>query len=435
MQKSATIVVLLFTAVVFFGNTLAWALWTEQEAKLLASDGAMDDRFGWSVALDADTALVSMPGDDDLGHNAGAAYVFARAGSTWSQQARLVPADGIDEGLFGWSCALDEDTVVISAYWDDDNGFASGSAYVFTRTGGTWTQQAKLLAADGAATDFFGYSVALDGDTALVGAIFNDDNGPDSGSAYVFTRTAGVWTEQGKLLAPDGAADDHFGVSVALDGDTALISATGDDDNGPDSGSVYVFTRTAGVWTQQAKLLAAGGNAAYYFGTSVALHGDTAIVGHPSDGSSSVFIRTAGVWTEQGKLQASDGETGDEFGYRVALDGDTAIIGAFGDGDNGSESGSAYLFTRNGGSWSQQAKLLPADGAAEDYFGQSVALDEDTALIGAGGDNDNGEDSGSAYVFRLYDDEVPATNVVGLALLLLAILATGHYFVRRRVTD
>jgi hypothetical protein len=410
----------------------AWALTAEQEAKLLASDGAADDRFGWSVALDMDTAIVSMPGDDDLGHNSGAAYVFTRVGGTWSQQARLLPADGVDEGLFGWSAALDEDTVVVSAYWDDDNGFASGSAYVFTRTDGTWSQHAKLLASDGAAVDFFGYSVALDEDTALIGAIFDDDNGADSGSAYVFTRTAGVWTEQGKLLASDGAADDYFGTSVVLDGNTALISAANDDDNGPDSGSAYVFTRTAGVWTEQGKLLATAGNAAYYFGKSVALHGDTAIVGHPSDASAYVFTRAAGVWTEQGKLLASDGETGDEFGHRVALDGDTLIIGAFGDEDNGSESGSAYVFTRTDGTWSQQAKLLPADGAAEDYFGQSVALDEDTALIGAGGDNDNGPDSGSAYVFRLYDDDVPATGVVGTVALLLAVAGTGVYFMGRR---
>jgi hypothetical protein len=145
-----------------------------------------------------------------------------------------------------------------------------------------------------------------------------------------------------------------------------------------------------------------------------------------------VFTRTAGVWTRQANLSASDGETGDEFAYGVALDGDTVIIGAFGDGDNGSESGSAYVFTRTDGTWSQRVKLLPADGATEDYFGQSVAFDGDTALIGAGGDDDNGTDAGSAYVFRLIpDQDVPAVGGFGMVLLVLAVLVSGVYFMRR----
>ena len=254
----------------------------------------------------------------------------------------------------------------------------------------TAEQEAKLLASDGAASDLFGGDVALDGDTAVIGARRHDDNGLNSGAAYVFTRTAGVWTEQVKLLPADGAAFDEFGVRVALDGDTAVIGAFGDDDNGFDSGSAYVFTRTAGVWTEQAKLLPA------------------------------------------------DGTEGDIFGTSVTLDGDTVVIGADGDDDNGSNSGSAYVFTRTAGVWTQQVKLLPADGAAGDEFGVSVGLDGDTAVIGAFGDDDNGSAAGSAYVFRLFPDDdgdVPAVNGFGTVLLLLAMLGTGVYFVRWRTTS
>ena len=151
---------------------------------------------------------------------------------TAEQEAKLLAADGEAFDVFGLPVALDGDTVVIGAYGDDDNGSNSGSAYVFTRTGGVWTEHAKLRASDGAMLDVFGASVALDGDTAVIGAREDDDNGLQSGSAYVFTRSGGVWTEQAKLLAADGAAGDIFGEDVALNGDTAVISATQDDDNG-----------------------------------------------------------------------------------------------------------------------------------------------------------------------------------------------------------
>jgi hypothetical protein len=287
--------------------------------------------------------------------------------------------------LFGYSVAVDGDMAVVGAIGDDDGGVYSGSAYVFARAGGVWTEQAKLLPADGADEDDFGSSVALDGDTAVIGAFLDDDNGEDSGSAYVFTQTGGVWTEQAKLLPADGDAEDYFG-SVALDGDTAVIGAYLDDDDDPRSGSAYVFTRAGGVWTEQAKLL-------------------------PADGGFS-----------------------DYFGFSVAVAGDVAVIGAGRHDDNGQDSGSAYVFTRAGGVWAETMKLSSADGDVEDNFGRRVALDGDAAVIGAMWDDDNGENSGSAYVFRLYDDDVPATGVVGVMVLLLVVAGTGVYFVRRRAT-
>ena len=266
-----------------------------------------------------------------------------------------------------------------------------------------WTQVQKLLASDGAAYDYFGFSVSLDGDTALIGTYFDNSNRYASESVYVFTRTGTTWALQAKLFASDGSAGSNFGASVSLDGDTALIGAHfGDDDYGGRSGSAYVFIRTGTTWTQQAKFLASDGAADFEFGRSVSLSGDTALIGEPYsiNGSAYVFTRTGTIWTQQQKILTSDGAEYDEFGWSVSLDGDTALIGAHFDDVNGYSSGSEYVFTRTGTTWTQQAKLLASDGEAGGTFGCSVSLDGDTALIGALGADDNGYWSGSAYVFK-----------------------------------
>ncbi|MBR9814373.1 hypothetical protein GYB61_11025, partial [bacterium] len=387
--------------------TRSGSVWSEQQ-KLTANDGAAGDRFGTSVALSADSALIGAPFDDDAGANSGSAYVFTRSGSVWSPQQKLTANDGAQFDLFGSSVALSGETALIGAPFNDDAGSNSGSAYVFTRSGAVWSQQQKLTASDGAADDRFGSPVALSGDTALIGAPFDDDAGNNSGSAYVFTRSGAVWSQQTNLTANDGAAGDRFGTSVALSADTALIGASLDDEPGSGSGSVYVFTRSGTVWSQQQKLTANDGAASDQFGTSVALLGDTALIGAPFDddsgpssGSAYVFTRSGVVWSQQQKLTANDGVASDEFGTSVALSGDTALIGAIDDDDAGSDSGSAYVFTRSDAVWSQQQKLTASDGAADDQFGFSVALSGDTALIGAFGDDDAGSNSGSAYVFTL----------------------------------
>jgi len=377
--------------------------WTQTQ-KLLASDGGANDQFSDAVYADGDTVLIGAVQDNDNGHWSGSAYVFTRTGTTWTQQAKLLASDGAAGDYFGYDAALDGDTALIGALMDDDNGVDSGSAYVFTRTGTTWTQQAKLLASDGAAGNHFGYFVRLDGDTAIVGANWDDDNGNKSGSAYVFTRTGTTWTQQQKLLASDGAEGDRFGGSIAVSGDTALIGAYYDDDNGVDSGSMYIFTRTGTTWTQQQKLLASDGAAGDIFGGIVSLSGDSALIGaggdYNSTGAAYVFTRTGTTWTQQQKLLASDGAAGDAFGnWGLSLDGDTALIGSNGDDDMGLNSGSAYVFTRTGTTWTQQQKLLASDGAAGDAFGFLVSLSGDTAFIGACQDDDMGLNSGSAYVF------------------------------------
>ena len=234
-------------------------------------------------------------------------------GAPPTEQTKLLATDGASSDNFGEPVSVSEDTVVVGAVLDDDNGTSSGSAYVFIRSGTTWTQQAKLTASDGAADDFFGFSVSVSGDTAVVGARFEDDKGSNSGSAYVFVRSGTTWTQQAKLTASDGAADDNFGDSVSVSGDTVVVGASGDDGN---KGSAYVFVRSGTTWSQQAKLTASDGAVGDIFGISISVSGDTTVVGAAFDGdngdfsgSAYVFIRSGTAWTQQAKLTASDGES------------------------------------------------------------------------------------------------------------------------------
>ncbi|MGQ0620177.1 MAG: Calx-beta domain-containing protein [Panacagrimonas sp.] len=367
------------------------AVWTQQ-AKLSASDGAANDNFGTAVAVSGDTVIVGAFQDDNPSSDQGSAYVFVRSGSAWTQQAKLSANDGAGGDFFGFAVAVSSDTAVIGAFFDDSPNGNQGSAYVFVRSGVAWTQQAKLTASDGAANDFFGRAVALSGDTAVVGAPLDDSPAGDQGSAYVFVRSGTIWTQQAKLTAGDGAAGDRLGyLAVGISGDTVLVAADLDDNPGVDQGSAYVFTRSAGSWSQQAKLSAAEGAAGDQLGTSVSVSGDTAVVGAPNDdigtnsdqGSAYVFVRTASGWSEQARLIASDGAPGDLFGFNVAVSGDTAVLGAFRDDHSDSDQGSAYVFVRSGTSWTQQQKLVASDGARGDVFGYSVAVSGETVVVGA----------------------------------------------------
>ena len=374
------------------------------QTKLLASDGAGGDCFGVSVSFSGDTAIVGALYDNDLGSSSGSAYIFEKVSGVWTQQAKLLASDGATDDLFGRSVSISGDTAIVGGELDDDLGNWSGSTYVFEKVGGVWTQQAKLLASDGAADDRFGISVSISGDTALVGAYQDDDLGEDSGSAYIFKEVGGVWTQTAKLLASDGAARDWFGYSVSICGDTAIVGAIYDNDPGADRGSAYIFQKVGGVWTQTVKLRASDGAARDMFGESVSISGDTAIVGAMGDdeyrGSAYIFEKVGGVWMQQAKLLASDGAGGERFGESVSISGDTAIVGAEFDDDLGNFSGAAYVYEKVGGAWTQTAKLLASDGAADDWFGISVSISGDTAIVGACGDDDLGFNSGSAYAFE-----------------------------------
>ncbi|MGH9840655.1 MAG: FG-GAP repeat protein, partial [Blastocatellia bacterium] len=383
-----------------------------QGPRLTAGDGAAEDYFGAAVAISGNTAIVGAPRNDINGDaDQGAAYIFVRSGGVWTQQDKLRAATGAAGDFFGGSVGIGGDTAIVGAYLNDVGANANqGTAYVFTRSAGVWTQQDKLTAGDGAANDFFGFSIAIDGDTAIVGAHLNDAsaNG-NQGAAYVFTRGSGVWSQLQKLTAPDAAAGDLFGVSIALDAGTAVIGASGKVERGnADAGAAYAFTRSGGLWTMQQKLLPDISAVGNFFGAAVALSGDTALIGSFGDdigananqGSAVVFVRSAATWTKQQKLTASDGSPDDRFGLSVALSGDTAVVGATGKDFAGADQGAAYVFSRSGVAWAQRPRLFAIDGEADDKFGAPVAISGDTVLAGASFDDIGANaNQGSAQVF------------------------------------
>jgi len=391
------------SAYVFTRSGVSWS----QQAKLTANDAAADDRFGITVAMAGDSVVVGFFNDDDAGSDSGSAYVFTRSGNSWSHQAKLTANDAAADDIFGTSVAISGDSIVVGASQDDDGATNTGSAYVFTRSGASWSQQDKLTADDAMAEDRFGISVAISSESIVVGAFFDDDDGSNSGSTYVFTRSGTSWAQQAKLVADDAAADDWFGISVAISGDSIVVGAMLDDNGGTNSGSAYVFTRSGTLWSQQAKLTASDAVAFDQFGRSVAISSDSVVVAAhqdddagPSSGSAYVFTRSGISWSQQDKLTANDAAASDEFGYSVAISGDTVVVGARFDDDGGTASGSAYLFTRSGTSWSQQDKLTASDAAASDNFGNSVAISGDSVVVGAILDDDDGSNSGSIYVYR-----------------------------------
>ena len=374
------------------------------ENKLLASDGAAGDHFAYSVSISGDVALIGAYNNSANG----SAYLFRHDGIDWVEEVKLLASDGAAYDRFGHSVSISGDVAVIGARLDDDNGDMSGSAYVFRFDGANWIEEAKLLASDGAPEDEFGNSVSVSGDVAVIGAHLDDDNGAESGSAYVFRFDGANWIEEAKLLASDGAVGDYFGYSVSTSGDVAVIGAYNDTPFGDDSGSAFIFHYDGTSWIEEAKLLASDGAVGDYFGYSVSTSGDIAVIGAyrdddngSSSGSAYVFRYDGLNWIEEAKLLASDGARDDYFGISVSVSGDLAVVGAMYGSGNDIYSGSAYVFRYGGANWIEETELLPSDGMRQYLFGYSVSVSGDLAVIGAYRDDDNGTESGSAYVFNL----------------------------------
>ncbi|NOS99009.1 MAG: hypothetical protein HOP29_00085 [Phycisphaerales bacterium] len=356
--------------------------------KLLPSDGPGNDA-GSAAAIDGDTAAIGSSGDHDLAEFSGAVYVFIGPDTPWVEQAKLKAGDPESFDHLGHSVAVDGDTLVAGAFGDDDGGANAGSAYVFVRNAGVWSQQAKLTAADAGADDQFGGSVGISGDTVIVGSRNDDDVAPNSGAAYVFVRSGTVWSQQAKLKASDSNASDFFGESVSIDGETALIGTPDDDEAAGGAGGAYVFTRSAGVWSQTAKLIAGDAAAGDKFGTAVSLDADSAIIGAPFDdgvdfnhGSAYVFVRTGPAsWIQQAKLTAFDAERDDYLGESVAIRGDAAVVGAPSHWDH---RGAAYSFIRSSGIWTSGARIVGSDinVVGTRIFAQSVSMTGTMVLAG-----------------------------------------------------
>jgi trimeric autotransporter adhesin len=462
-----------------------------QQAYVKASNTGADDEFGRAVAVWGDTLVIGAALEDSAATgvngnqadesltDAGAVYVYVRSGSTWSQQAYLKASNPGSDDYFGFSVAIHGDTVVVGAYREDssatgvngnqaDNGaLDSGAAYVFVRNGTTWSQQAYLKPLNTGSQDQFARAVAIHGDTILVGSWFedsnaigvngnaNDNSSADSGAAFVFTRSGTTWSQQAYLKASNTGAGDRFGgFQVAVSEDTAVVGAYLEDSNatgvngnqGSNSadaaGAVYLFARTAGTWSQQAYLKASNTGASDWFGSALSISGDTLVVGAyredslatgvngdatsngaPDAGAAYVFARSGATWSQEAYLKASNTWPSDWFGYAVAITGDTIVVGAHQEdstatGVNGNQAdnsaefaGAAYSFSRSGATWSQQAYLKASNTQTFDNFGYSVAaaagtvvvssLYEDSNATGVNGDQSNNASSGAgaAYVF------------------------------------
>jgi cyclophilin family peptidyl-prolyl cis-trans isomerase len=346
--------------------------------KVTASDAGAGDWFGFAVAVDANFAIIAAPKDNS---NTGSAYIFKYNNGNWTQQAKLTASDGAAGDYFGGSVSISANHAIVSA--PGDNGY-TGSAYIFEYNDGNWTQQAKLTASDCDAGDWFGQSVSISGDCAIVGAWLNDTTKTNAGAAYIFYRHQGGtnhWGQQARLSPSDATLQDRFGRSVSINGEYAIIGAIGDEPYGDYSGSAYIFRYNGSAWTQQAK------------------------------------------------LTASDGASLDNFGYSVAIDGYYAIVGAYKNDDNGTDSGSAYIFEPNKidpNNWDQKAKLTASDAAASDYFGCSVAIGGGHALVGAYQNDDNGSSSGSAYIFE--PNEINPDNWNQIAKLTVSDANANDYF-------
>jgi hypothetical protein len=381
------------------------------KTKLMASDAGDHDCFGRSLTIDGDRLIAGAKGDDDQGSNSGAAYVFRREGAGWVQEAKLKAQDANVDDFFGFSVSLSGDLAVIGAWQDDARAEEAGAAYVFRRRGTLWAQEAKLMATDGSPYDQFGYSVAVSNGTLVVGARADDQRGAGAGSAYIFEQRGGSWEQTSKLLPKNSRVEDHFGWAVAINGTRVLIGATGDDGVAQDAGAAYVFERRGSRWVEQAKLAPAQAQAADTFGYSVALRGDTLVVGAYRDdaggadtGSAYVFQYDGKRWTEAQKLVPRDAIPNQLFGWSVGIDRDAIVVGAWYDthgSDPESPLGAAYVFRKQGGQWNQSAKLVSAKGNALDLFGWAVAVSGNTVAIGARLDDEAALEAGAVYLLSL----------------------------------
>ncbi|GIV60502.1 MAG: hypothetical protein KatS3mg043_1591 [Rhodothermaceae bacterium] len=399
---------------------LGWCAWPltaqpwNQAALLMNAEAEEDDDFGVSVSISGDRAIVGARNDDTAAPSAGAAFVYERDGTgAWVEVAKLTAGDA--EGLdnFGVSVSISGDRVVVGAPGEDTGGARAGAAYVFERDGtGAWVEVAKLTAGDTEAHDEFGVSVSISGDRVIVGAPGEDTGGSLAGAAYVYERDGtGAWVEVAKLTAGDAEAEDHFGFSVSVSGDRAIVGANWEGTGGRRAGAAYVFERDGtGAWVEVAKLTAGDTEANDEFGFSVSISGDRAIVGaidqdvefDQNAGAAYVFERDGtGAWVEVARLLAGDVDSNAEFGYSVAVSGDRAIVGAWQEDLAGMDHGAAYVFVRDAtGTWSQEAKLIASDTQPEDQFGVSVSISGGRAIVGANREASGREDGGSAYIFE-----------------------------------
>lgn len=385
--------------------------------QILASDGVAGDGFGEDVAVSGDVAIVGA-GDEDEGVNgAGSAYVYRWQGGAWVQEQKLTRPTPDSNYHFGQSVAIDGDVAVCGVPDDDDFASRAGSVDVFRFNGATWVHEQQLTASDAAGSDRFGWSVDVQGPVIVVGAKFDDDVMSNSGSAYVFRYNGSTWLEEQKLTAGDPAQNAQFGDAIAMDTDLVVVGAWQDDDAGFFTGSAYVYRHNGSTWVSEQKLNASDQDQFHWFGRSVGVDGDLIVcgayeadVGAFQSGAAYVYRHNAGTWTEESKLVASDTDDQDNFGWASDVSGDLVVVGSRRDAAPGVEAGSVYVYQDGGGSWNELDKLIAPAGMPGDQMGGSIAINAGRVVAGAiQADTIAGLNAGAAYGMLVGDACSPAT--------------------------
>ncbi|MCA9247015.1 MAG: hypothetical protein KDA42_07870 [Planctomycetales bacterium] len=409
--------------------------WTEpwRESQLLLPDAVEQDALvGQAVATDGQRVLLGSPGANDA---TGAVLVYRFDTDRWVFEQQITAPDGGRQDDFGADVAIAGNQIVIGAPRDDEAGTSAGAAYVFRFDGEAWSFQQKLLADDGASNDRFGTAVSVVGNTIAVGAPQDDDLmiGLDIGSVYVYERNGSDWPQAARLRAPDTGQLDLFGTSVALGDGALLVGSPHDDEIATETGSAYVYMRSPEGWEFQQKLFAANGTRRSDFGQAVAWDGDTAIIGAPGRrgagddaGAAFVYQFDGQQWFEAQRLDSANSAAGDRFGESVAITGDTLVLGAAQHDEFADNAGAAYVYQRNGNSWESAQKLAALDASAEAQFGSSVAAAEGVLVAGAAGrpmrnplpdENPATDDGvfthvGAGYLFAVSSTPLPSSGSV-----------------------
>lgn len=348
------------------------------EDAILTNAGGRAERLGYRVAISGDRAILSAHQNHDVSLYAGAAYVYRFDGFSWVEEQQLTASDGATVDGFGASVAISGDTAIVGA--DRQFSTTPGQAYIFRFNGSGWVEEQKLVPSNGAPGDSFGVSVAINGDVAIVGAYETDDA---VGAAYVFRFEDGSWVEEQKLVAADGLAGDLFGTSVAVDNDVAVIGAQATDElPGTNVGAAYVFRFNGSGWIEEQRLGASDARWTAHFGCSVSISDQTVLVGARSAADAYVFRFDGISWVEEQKLEGR----GYSFGHSVAISDDVAVVGAYQEDNDSDSAGAAYIYRFDGLSWVETQRLTASNAVADGWFGYSVAIDNGTPLIGSAND-------------------------------------------------
>ncbi|MEO7311352.1 MAG: FG-GAP repeat protein [Chitinophagaceae bacterium] len=364
-----------------------------------ASDGASGDKFGNNVKISGKYAVAAAFLDDINGNtDQGSAYVFKYENGAWTQMQKLVADDGAAGDNFGGGVAIDSNYIIVGSIYDDiGENSNQGSAYVFKLENGVWVQKQKITGSNAVSGDSFGWNISIKKGLAVITAALDDiGTATDAGSAFIFALndTTGMWVETQKIFANDGTSGDNFGNTACISGDKMIITAIYDDVNSiARRGSAYIFTNQSGNWVQTAKLIASDGAYEDYFGTNAAIQGDFALVGayaadatYGNQGACYLFKLESGVWVQKQKLFAGDPVGSGFFGNSVSMKDNYALVGGHG---GPSLQGSAYVFQLNPvtSNLSQIQKITAADAASNDYFGFASDISNGNIIIGAWGKN------------------------------------------------